>query len=233
MVDIRRRPGGDDAVNIGSSIQGDTVHQWQTYSYFIGGSPCSGKSTAAQALARAHRLQYYDVDAQERAHVALANAVDHPIMASYARMSWDEVWMRAVKLQVNEEFQFYRERWQMVEADLNEFVVPPPVISEGAAYLPELLVTAGIPPERAIFMVATWDFQWEHYQQRPFIHGILAQCREPEQAFRNWMQRDYEFGQQTAAAAERLGYAVLTVDGRCSQTETIHRVAEHLGLTFP
>ncbi len=41
----------------------------------------------------------------------------------------------------------------------------------------------------------------------------MDQCREPEQAFANWMARDAAYGRWLAAEATRSGFPSLWVDG--------------------
>jgi hypothetical protein len=62
-------------------------------------------------------------------------------------------------------------------------------------------------------MVPTTEFQFHHYQQRPWIQGILKECHDPRQAFGNWMKRDELFGQEVIRQANLDGFPVSVVDG--------------------
>lgn len=62
-------------------------------------------------------------------------------------------------------------------------------------------------------MIPTWEFQIGHYSQRPWIQSILKECRDPKQAFENWMRRDHLFGQELIRQANVLNFSVVVVDG--------------------
>ncbi|MBK8905781.1 MAG: hypothetical protein IPM53_31655 [Anaerolineaceae bacterium] len=198
--------------------------------YILGGSPCSGKSTIAERLSQEFQLAYYKVDDHERAHSARCSPERHPVMHRLKGMSWEEIWMRPVPEQVEEEFAYYRERFAMIVQDLQAFDPEKPLILEGAAYLPELLEQSGANPQRVIFLVPSREFQYEYYRQRPWIHGILKECKDPSQAFDNWMMRDHLFGQSILAQARARKYAMLLVDGTLTLQKQYEWVKANFGL---
>jgi hypothetical protein len=79
--------------------------------------------------------------------------------------------------------------------------------------------------------VPTPAFQRKHYAQREFIQHILAQCRDPQTAWDNWMGRDEQFGRRVAAAAAQRGYTAAWIDGQRSLEELTALAAAHFGLT--
>jgi len=198
--------------------------------YILGGSPCSGKSTLAERLSRKFKLQYYKVDDHEKAHTKRCDPILHPTMSRYATLSWNEIWMRPVAEQVAEEFEYYRERFEMIGQDLGEYDEEKPLILEGAAYLPELIEQIGADPRRVIFMVPTKEFQLQHYRQRPWIQHILQACADPEQAFENWMRRDHLFGQDILRQAKAKGYKTILVDGSRTVAEQYAQVTAYFEL---
>ena len=82
-------------------------------------------------------------------------------------MSWNEIWMRPVAVQVQEELAYYHERFEMILHDLEQYEAGKRLILEGAAFLPELVVRNGANPNRVLFLVSTKDFQLRFYGQRP------------------------------------------------------------------
>ena len=119
--------------------------------YIIGGAPCSGKSTIAKRLSQEFKFQYYKTDDHERAHSKKINPDFHPIMNRYAMMSWNEILMRPVQDQVDEELEYYRERFEMIVHDIEKYDMEQLLLLEGAAYLPELLAKNGADRKRVIF----------------------------------------------------------------------------------
>ena len=199
--------------------------------YFIGGSPCSGKSTIAEQLSKNYNLEYLKVDDYEQAHIEKASPERHPIMYKWSQMSWDEIWMRSVEKQVEEEIEFYRERFPMILSELNKFRSDSKVILESAALFPELLKELNLEKHRVIYLIPSKEFQVKHYSKRTFKNGILEQCNQPEVAFKNWMERDYLFGRRVRKQAKEIGYKVIDVDGKRSIEENLKLVKDYFRLS--
>lgn len=201
-----------------------------TGAYVIGGSPCSGKSSVAERLSAAYGLRLYRVDDHQQAHLERCRPDRHPVMWRLAGMGWNEMWSRPVDAQVAEVFAFYRERFEMIVADLAQFDADEPLLIEGAACLPELVRERGVEVKRAVFMAPTPVFQVAHYRARPWIQGILAACDDPAQAFENWMLRDHRFGVEVLRQARAFGYETITVDGTVDVEGMVERVRGIFGL---
>lgn len=65
--------------------------------YWIGGSPCSGKSTIAEKLARDFSCTYYQCDLFNEKHVTICHPSKHPTMFRLKDMSWNALWSRPVE----------------------------------------------------------------------------------------------------------------------------------------
>jgi adenylate kinase family enzyme len=198
--------------------------------YVLGGSPCSGKSTIAEFLKDEFGFQYYKVDDHEREHSKRSDPKLHPVMHQYATMSCDEIWMRPVKDQVEEEFEYYRERFEMIAQDLEKYNAEKPIILEGAAYLPELLEQNNVNRKSVIFLVPTKEFQLHHYSKRPWIKHILKECKNPKQAFENWMMRDHLFGKKILEEARERNYRTMIVNGKQDVDQQYEKIKKHFGL---
>lgn len=207
-----------------------SVSQLLARGYFIGGSPCSGKSTVAGMLSDRYGLPYYPIDDYQQAHLDRCRPDRQPVMHKLATMDWETMWMRPVARQVAELFDFYRERFDMIVVDLAEMGWQRPFLVEGVALLPALLARYRVLPSRALFLIPTEDFQREHYEKRPWVDGILQSCSDPAQAFANWMQRDHQFGQEIARRAARHSYPVEIVDGSVTAATVAVQVARHFDL---
>ena len=195
-------------------------------SFVLGGSPCSGKSTLAERLSKHFEIPYYKVDDHTLRHIKRANQQDHPTMVAYSQMSWDEIWSRPADLQVREEFTFYAERFEMILEDLLNYENADSVVMEGAAFVPSLIHSWGVPSDKALFLIPTKEFQIEHYSKRPWIKSILDSCEDPQQAFANWMERDHLFGQEIIKQAQRYNYQYVIIDGKASVDQLYSMVKE-------
>lgn len=198
--------------------------------FWIGGSPCAGKSTIAHRLAAAHDLQSYSCDDAWDRHLARADPVQTPHFAQVATLDCDGIWMQPVSHQVEREVAIYREEFAFILEDLRALPTDRRILAEGCALLPDLLAQHGIPANRSLWIVPTPAFQLKHYAQRDWIGDVVATCTNPRQAWQNWMDRDIGFGQEVATTARHLGRTVLTVDGSQPIVAVEHQVATHFGL---
>lgn len=201
---------------------------------WLGGSACAGKSTVAHRLAVAHGLTLYSTDDHFDGHRLRIDPAHHPFFHRIAQRSFEALVMRPLAEQIVELEGFYGEQMGLIVEDLRcaapAGAAEGGVLAEGVGLLPDFL--ADLPGKaRALFLLATPAFRRRHYPRRgPWVERLLAQCEAPEEAFTRWMERDDEMARRIAAAAARLGFPVLTVDGERDLDETVHRAAELLAL---
>lgn len=205
-------------------------HRTLPHVVWIGGSPCAGKSTIADALAREHGFALYRCDAALDAHVRRTDPSDYPLLHRLTSAPWDELWSRPVATQIREELAFYREEFPLVVEDLRGYHAGNPVIAEGTALLPGLITPFLTSARRGIWLVPGAAFQREHYARRPWIRAILDQCADPAAAFDNWMGRDSGFADAVARSADAHRLPVLRVDGARAIEDSVAFVARALGL---
>jgi hypothetical protein len=216
---------------VANDLPTDELRARLAHVHWIGGSPCSGKSSIVERLSERHAFRSYRADDAFPAHSALAGAEAQPHLYRVARMSWDEIWERPVEVLLKDEIAVYREQWGMIVDDLLALPDELPVIAEGAALLPARVQKVLCDRRHAIWIIPTEAFQRERYAQRgAWVEEILAQCRAPESAFEHWMARDAAYARWVGREARRLGLRVLTVRGRRSIDENAAIVEAHLRL---
>ncbi len=197
--------------------------------YWLGGSPCSGKTSIAAAIAARRGFSLFRCDDSLFEHMAAADPLRQPAMAKVARqfdLGGDAMWMRPVEELVDDVLAFYREEFPLLLEMFPSYPQDRPILAEGNAWLPELLQGEGVSPARVAYLVPTREFQRTHYSRREFIRGILAQCSDPQTAFDHWMERDARFGALVCAQTSAWGAPVLRVDGSLGLEET-QRWVEH------
>lgn len=197
--------------------------------YWIGGSPCAGKSCIADILAKKYDFIIFKCDDFIFEHISKSDKVKHPIMNKIQKKCWNDLWMRSVDIQVNEEFDFYREEFDMLLNDLELSLRNKTVIVEGTALLPELLNNLKINKNKMVHIVPTKDFQVQYYSKRPWTSDILSECENPRLAFSNWMERDAKFSNIVFDNAIELGMQTFRVDGNYSIKDMVTKVEEHFG----
>ena len=199
--------------------------------YYIGGSPCAGKSSVAEILSWKYGLNYFKVDDfLDRYMQEGARRGGCPICRKAAGMNAEQIWMREPILQCKDEFDIYREIFEFVAADLKRIDWKRGIITEGAAYLPELMKQSGIPDSHYISITPTKEFQISHYRKRDFVALVLEGCSDKETAFLNWMDRDILFAREVRRQCHKENYVSVINDGNMDLDKLAGLVAAHFGL---
>lgn len=198
--------------------------------YFIGGSPCSGKSIVAKAISENYHLRYFKVDDYLDKYLGMAAEDGKPCCAAVANMTPEQIWMREPAVQCEEELKIYEEIFPYILADLAKESENGNVITEGAAYLPLLAKQSNIPPERYLSITPTKEFQVSHYREREWVHYVLDGCSDKEKAFDNWMERDALFAIAVQQQCRDMDYASIINHGDVPENEMLALVGEHFGM---
>lgn len=213
------------------SDQDQVLRDELTHVYWVGGSPCAGKSSLAEILAARYGLYLYQADEAYARHAKIVTQENHPIFYKLTHSSSEEVWMRPVEQQVEEEILLYREEFPLILEELLAFPKSQPVLAEGAALLPEWVIPLASRRQQAIWMVPTAEFQLTHYERRAWAKEVVKTCTNPEQAFHNWMQRDMRFAAFIEQEAFQRGMPVLSANGTHSLAENTALVEQYFQLS--
>lgn len=193
--------------------------------FYIGGSPCSGKSTVAEALAEQYGLTYFKVDDYLEDFISRGAAAGLPVCQRIMRMSADENWLRHPQAQCQEELDYYAEIAPFITDKLEELHAPR-IIAEGAAFLPCLMKDAA----HYIAITPSREFQISRYSERPWVSHVLRNCTDQEQAFANWMERDALFAEEVRRQCAQLGLPHLLTGGTISPEARLRQVTAHFQL---
>lgn len=119
--------------------------------YYIGGSPCAGKSTVAEILSKKYNLYYFKVDDFLDGYTKLGALKGCPICKKTIELNAEQTWMREPSLLCKEEFEWYKEVFEYVIEDLKQISCKNGIITEGAAYVPTLIKQIGVVRNRYIY----------------------------------------------------------------------------------
>lgn len=183
--------------------------------YWIGGSPCSGKSSIAEIIAEKHGYHYYKCDDHLDRYIRIGSDMNIPVMRKFASMDINQTWLeRSVQEQVEDEVEFYLQAFGIIKKDIeNHMKDSQKIIVEGAAILPHNIIKECISPEKYVCIVPTKEFQVEKYSLREWVKDYLKDCKDPEKAFNNWMERDASFSQAVRKKALEHNMKVIVEDG--------------------
>lgn len=198
--------------------------------FWLGGSPCAGKSSISEILASSFDFNVYRVDEAFENHIQNLDPISHPNLVKWCASSWNERWMKPADKLAEEVIGCYREHFSFVLADILAAPRQKRRLVEGTALLPKQVFALLTKPNQAIWIVPTADFQRTHYAKRDWVRGVVEQCEDAETAFQNWMKRDARFAEWVTAEAESLNLEVLKVDGKRTIKENVLEVAKHFEL---
>lgn len=206
-----------------------TPHPW-SHIRWIGGSPCSGKSTIAKHLADQFNLNVYHCDDHWNAHSQNPDLSQDSLLRQIAHMSFEDIFMRPVEVQVETEIAAYQEEFPYILDDLKAYPTDQLLLVEGAALQPDLVAPLLSCADHAIWIVPTEDFQRRTYVKREWMHTIAQQTSDPEQVKDNWMSRDARYAQWVMARVAVHELTQIVVDGTHSIDHHLEMVRQHFSL---
>ncbi|MBN1877636.1 MAG: hypothetical protein JXA33_25660 [Anaerolineae bacterium] len=210
--------------------------------FWMGGSPCAGKSTWADRLAKWYSVPpgngaplrngvaVYHVDDAFRRHLKYFTPEAQPTLYHWTHTPWEDLWMQSDEALLEQAIAAYTEHFSLIVQDLLETDPTVPLLAEGTALLPDCVAPLLVNQGNAIWIVPSEDFQRQQYAQRNFAQGILSTCRNPDQAFQNWMNRDANFARWVVARARVLGLHLFVNDGSRSVEVNVAQIADYFHL---
>jgi 2-phosphoglycerate kinase len=204
----------------------DSEHKLENV-FWLGGSPCAGKSSISEIIASRFGLDVYHVDEAFEVHAQRFDPILHPALTKWSASSWDQRWMQPVDSLVQQVIACYQEHFTLILEDVLSFPKGKPLLVEGTALLPRLVARVLSSQSRAIWVIPAADFQKAHYSARAWAKSAVAQCSNPEVAFQNWMLRDCRFAAWIEAEVSALQFSFLKIDGNRTIRENAAAVVAH------
>lgn len=206
----------------------DSKHKLENV-FWLGGSPCAGKSSIGEIIASRFGLDVYHVDEAFDRHTQQFDPIHQPTLTKWLASSCNQRWMQPVDTLVRKAIDCYQEHFTMILEDVLS-LPERPLLVEGTALLPREVASLLSHRSHAIWVIPTNDFQRVHYPKRDWVEGVVAQCKNPEAALHNWMERDIRFAKWVEAEASALQLPVLKVDGNRTIEENAEAVARQFQL---
>jgi hypothetical protein len=171
---------------------------------WLGGMSGVGKTTNGRAVARKFDLRFYSLDSYTLDHHRNRVRPDeHPALASFDRLSVEELWVQTTGEQIADRFEAAsRERFPFVVDDLLALPSDAPILAEGPQLLPDLVAPLLAHGDQALYLVADGELQ------RQLVLGrggaSYERSSDPDRALANRLERDRVLSERLrAAAAER------------------------------
>jgi 2-phosphoglycerate kinase len=199
--------------------------------FWLGGSPCSGKSSISEILSDRFDLDVYHADEVFETHQQDLKPAQQPTLTKWLASSCNERWMQPLDRLVEDAIACYREHFDLIINDIAARPSGKSPLVEGTALLPREVARILSKRSEAVWIIPTSNFQREHYSKREWARTIVEQCDNPEKAFHNWMERDIRFAEWITAEVSVLNLELLKVDGSRTIAENAEEVARHFQLS--
>jgi hypothetical protein len=201
---------------------------------WIGGSPCSGKSTIAHTIARIYVFLGYYLDPMEPNHFARRIAAGDAEAEAFLAKTMDERWLKpSVDELAQTAIASWTRRFGLVLDDLLAMTKESFIVSEGI-FFPACVAPYLSSPHQAIWLVPTDDFcaearrrRGEALAARQKRHGVYNEGSDPEARLRKVIARDQQLARYVRHQAEELGLTIIEVDGSRSTDEMTELVEQH------
>lgn len=201
---------------------------------WIGGSPCSGKSTISHTIARISVFVDYHVDAWAANHLARRVAAGDAQATVFTHMSMDQRWLqRSVETLAEDTIEAWTKEFPLVLEDLLALPKENLILAEGN-FFPACVQPYLTHPHQAIWLVPTDAFceqgrreKWAELTRRQKRHGVYDEGSDPEQRRRNIIARDCQLARLVKQQALDRSLTVHEVDGSRSREEMTELVEQH------
>jgi hypothetical protein len=201
--------------------------------YWLGGSPCAGKTTISHIIAQEFGWQTYHIDREVESYLERADSQKHPHLSAYKEMGLKRFLLQPAKDQLETVLGMSQEQYAFILEDLAKFEEGQTILVEGANLRPQDVASILPSTSHALWLVPTEEFQLEVYPKRgTWVQDVLRNFEDDSRVdvFEQWMERDAMMATWAEKAASNLGIRVITVDGSASLLDNAETVMKHFGL---
>ena len=214
-------------------LQDNVLKAYLKNVYFITGTACGGKSTAARALAQKYGLTLYDIDKHFDSHRALSDTVSQPNMNKRFADA-DAFFGRPVEAYRQWLIDNTREQWDYVLLDLIRLSQERPVVCDCHMTVEEARRLTD--PSRVIFLIRDVSYMIEDYCNRPDHQGFrnyINSASDPQKAKENCNTVLRTLNEQRIADIKASEYRWIERTDASRPEDTLRAVEQHFGLNEP
>ncbi len=211
--------------------------------YWIGGSSCSGKSSAAKRIAERFGLSVYHTDehAFGKHMFGLKNEASFPAISRYKGMimeGMDAFAQREAGVSYRAFLEYCAEVFPLLCADIGGMPKDRPVVVEGAHALPEL-VRPYAAPGKAVFLVGAPDFMKSIWLKEmageipggnPYEIENYRKSNKKDLIGEKHAQLHHAIALRIREKAARFSFPVIVCDGGLGEEELAGKIAAELNL---
>lgn len=203
----------------------DSEHSDLSHIYWMGGSPCGGKSTVSKIIAEQYGLKLYSIDAELDRLMKDYSAALPPALARWEAQNWEERWMQPVDELLSFVLMAYDEEFALCIEEIKAIPPSQPTLVEGNPLRPELVAPYLSHKHHAIWLIAQDEDLRHFYRQRIWAQHVVKETSDPERAFNNWLERDVAFAHLVREACDKHGFHALMSNRQQALEVKAHQVA--------
>jgi cytidylate kinase len=227
-VSLRPAPAGDHPRPPGVPGAGRPVAAAPLpHVLWLGGPPCSGKTSIALLLAGRHDLRAYNSDLHTWEHHDRAVERGWTAGTFWETATPDELWLADPDEIVRRTLAANAERCRLMLEDIEALPDSPLVVAEGTPLLPWLVADRVADSGHAVWLVPPPEFQRARLLERPRI--AFERTSDPERALENRIRRELAVGELIESDAWERGFQVIRVDESQGLLEVAAQVEEVFG----
>ncbi len=174
---------------------------------WLGGPPCSGKTSISLLLAGRHDLRSYNSDLHTWEHHDTAVERRWTAGTFWETATPDEQWLADSDEIVRRTLEANAERCRLMLEDIDALPRSPLVVAEGTPLLPWLVADRVADAGHAVWLVPTPEFQRARLLERPRI--AFERTSDPERALDNRVRREVAVGELIERDAHERGFRVI------------------------
>lgn len=178
---------------------------------WIGGPPCSGKTSVAWLVAGRHDLRGYNSDLHTWDHHDKAVERGYADATFWQSASPDEIWLAEPAAIIQHTLEANAERCQLMVEDIEALPTSPLIIAEGTPLFPWLIANRIAARDNAVWLIPTPAFQRARLLERPQI--TFQRTSDPSRALENRIQREIAVSKLIERDARKRGFHIVHVDG--------------------
>ncbi len=195
--------------------------------YYIGGSPCSFKTSIAQKISEEYSFKVYNADNHIERYLEIGAKKRNKVLKKMRRVSVLEQWFLDLDVQFKNEIALYTYAGKVIKGDLKRFYKNKDILVEGCPIIPEFINKKEVAPENYVVLVASKSFERSVFETREYISRYLNLTENKELAFENWLARDEMIASYYKEEAQKYGYKYIEINKNSSFEDVYNDVIEH------
>jgi len=201
--------------------------------YWIGGCPSGGKSTIAQKISEAAKIELYHTDDLASKYDLILNPQEHPNIYKMNHTNFDEFIMLPDDVWLNTFIAGMKEISPVILSDIKMQFAGKSVIIEGGELLPEFMYDYGI-IRHAILVNPTYEYLCDYLPRQVWVRRVLSFLNSDEYKslfLRNLIRKYNLYREYLIDSAKKYDVKTIVTSAQNSLIDNLTIVTKHFSLS--